>query len=381
LTLATSIMASPLRPLVFWVIVTKIVAQGNGATAVPHYTILEVDARNLVRGTSMATRVMKAIQYDRPGGPEVMKLVTVPIPEPPPGFIRVRNQAVAINFHDINLRRGDEAGGERPLIPGTDFAGVVDALGDGVEHLAVGDRVLCIGTSGAYAEYSLGFSAIAVKIPDSLSFEQAASCPVAGLTAYFLTHQVCRVTSETVVVSHAAAGSVGCFLGGLLRQIGAVGIGLVSSEEKAEVAKRAGHREIINYRREDPVARVRELSGGRGADVVYDSVAGPTFQRSVEMAAVDGTIVLFGHAAGDPPMEAIQYWLRSSRNIGLRTYFLGATIQAHMDQIPKAYAVLFDGLLSGAITLPIEKVPLSEAARAHARIESQQTFGKVVLVP
>jgi NADPH:quinone reductase len=327
------------------------------------------------------TKTMKAIQYARLGGPDVMHSVEVPVPEPPPGFVRVRNRAVAVNFHDINTRRGDEPDVALPLVPGTDFAGVVDALGEGVEHLKPGDRVLCINTGGAYAEYSLAFSPMAVPIPDGLSFEQAACCPVAGLTAYFLARQVCRVTRATVVVTHAAAGSVGCFLGGLLRQTGATSIGLVSSDEKAAVAERAGHAHCINYRRADPVARVRELTGGRGADVVYDSVAGPHFQRSVDMTAVDGTIVLFGHAAGDPPMEAITYWLRSSRNIGLRTYFLGATIQAHMEQIPLAYSALFEGLMSGAIALPIETMPLADAARAHAKIEGQQTMGKVILIP
>jgi NADPH2:quinone reductase len=140
---------------------------------------------------------------------------------------------------------------------------------------------------------------IAVPIPERLTFEQAASCPVAGLTAYFLAKQVCLVTRETTVVTHAAAGAVGCFLGGLLRQIGATGIGLVSSDEKAEIANRAGHTHVINYRREDAVARVRALTGGDGAGVVYDSVAGPNFRRSVDMTAVDGTIVLFGHAGSD----------------------------------------------------------------------------------
>ncbi len=326
-------------------------------------------------------KTMQAIQYEQLGGPEVLRVVTLPVPEPPPGFVRVRNHAVAINFHDINTRRGDEPDVALPIIPGTDFAGVVDALGEGVEHLQLGDRVLCISTDGGYAEYSLAFSVIAVPIPAGVSFEQAASCPVAGLTAHFLARQVCVLTPQTTVVTHAAAGSVGCFLGGIVRQIGATSIGLVSSDEKAAVAKRAGHTHVVNYRREDAVARVRELTGGGGADVVYDSVAGPHFRRSVDMTAVDGTIVLFGHAAGDPPPEAITYCLRSGRNIALRSYFLGATIQAHMEQIPGAYSALFEGLTSGAITLPIERMPLREAAAAHTRIESQQTVGKVILIP
>ncbi len=324
---------------------------------------------------------MRAIHMTRIGGPEVLQLVDVPEPEPLPGFVRLRNRAIAINFHDINTRRGDEPDVPLPVIPGSDFAGVVDAVGDGVDHIRTGDRILGINVNGAYAEKTLVMAALAVPIPDGLSFELAAACPVAGLTAYFLTHQVVSVGRQTTAVAHAAAGSVGCFMGGLLKKIGATSIGLVSSPAKAEIARRAGYTHTIDYRQEDPVARLQALTGGRGADVVYDSVAGPHFGRSFDMAAVDGTVVLFGHAAGDPPPESLQSWLRSSRNLGLRTYFLGATIQAHLEQIPDAYRQLFSALMSGEIYLPIETVPLADAARAQARIESQQTVGKVILVP
>jgi NADPH2:quinone reductase len=324
---------------------------------------------------------MKAVQMTAIGGPEVLRVVDVPEPQPGPGFVRIRNRAIAVNFHDINTRRGDEPDVQLPMIPGSDVAGVVDAVGEGVEHLTPGDRILGINMGGAYAEATLVMSPLAVPIPDGLSFELAAACPVAGLTAYFMTHQVETIRRSDTVVVHAAAGSVGCFMGGLLRQLGATSIGLVSSDAKAEVARRAGYTHVVNYRAEDAVARVQALTGGDGARVVYDSVAGPHFQRSIDMTALDGTVVLFGHAAGDPPAEALTYWLRSGRNIALRTYFLGATIQAHLGDIPGAYTHLFDALLSGAIQLPIETMPLADAARAHARIEQQQTVGKVILVP
>ena len=324
---------------------------------------------------------MKAVQMTRIGGPEVLQVVDVPEPQPGPGFVRIRNRAIAINFHDINTRRGDEPDVELPMIMGSDFAGVIDAIGEGVDGLKVGDRILGINMGGAYAEATLVMAPLAIPIPAGLSFELAAACPVAGLTAYFMTHQIVGVTATMTVVVHAAAGSVGCFMGGLLRQIGATSIGLVSSDAKAEVARRAGYTHVVNYRREDAVARVRALTGGDGAHVVYDSVAGPHFQRSFDMTAVDGTVVLFGHAAGDPPPQSLTYWLRSGRNIALRTYFLGTTIQTHMPQIPNAYACLFEGLMSGAIQLPIETMPLVDAAKAHARIEQQQTVGKVILVP
>ncbi len=324
---------------------------------------------------------MKAVQMTRIGGPEVLQVSDVPVPEPGAGFVRVRNRAIAVNFHDINTRRGDEPDVEVPTVLGSDFAGYVDAVGEGVEHIRVGDRLLGINPGGAYAEASLVMAALSVPVPERLSFEQAAACPVAGLTAYFLTHAVVPVQRGTTVAVYAAAGSVGCFMGGLLRGLGAISIGLVSSEAKADVARRAGYTHTVNYRVEDSVARVLALSGGNGADVVYDSVAGPHFRRSFDMTAADGTVVLFGHAAGDPPPETLHYWLRSRRNIALRPYFLGTTIQGHLDWVPAAYARLFEGLMSGSIHMPIETMRLDEAARAHGRIERQETIGKVILVP
>jgi NADPH2:quinone reductase len=324
---------------------------------------------------------MRAIHVTAAGGPEVLKLVDVPEPEPGPGELRVRNRAIAINFHDIQSRRHGEVGLTHPFVPGTDFAGIVDAIGDGVAGFAVGDRVLGIQVHGAYAEKTVVPALIATRIPDEVSFEQAASCPVAGLTAYFLTRDN-GVREGTAVVAHAAAGSVGCFLGALLRDAGALSIGLVSSDEKADTARQAGYRHAVNYRREDIVARVRELTGGRGADLVLDSVAGPGTARTFEMLRPGGTAVLFGRAAGDPPPAAIlETFLGASRNLGLRTYFLGTTIATELPHIPEAWAALFDLFRRGAIHLPIERLPLAEAGRAQARIEAQQTTGKLILVP
>lgn len=324
---------------------------------------------------------MKAIHVTARGGPEVMRVVDVPEPEAGPGMLKIRNHAVAINFHDVQSRRHGEAGLEHPYVPGTDFAGTVDAIGDGVTGFATGDRVLGINLSGAYAEKAVVPAFLATRIPDGVSFAEAASCPVAGLTAFFLTEDN-GVRAGTAVVAHAAAGSVGCFLGALLRERGALSIGLVSSAAKQEVARGAGFRHAIDYRTEDALARVRELTGGQGADLVLDSVAGPQMARSFEMLRPGGTVVLFGHAAGDPPPAAIlETFLASGRNLGLRTYFLGTTLANELPRIPGAYAALFDLFRRGAITLPIERVPLAAAADAHARIEGQRTVGKVILEP
>lgn len=324
---------------------------------------------------------MQAIQVSALGGPEVLVATELPDPVPGPGQVRVRNRAIAINFHDVGARRHGEPGLDVPFIPGSDFAGEIDAVGPGVEGFRVGERVVCIHFHGAYAEKSLALVPLVTRLPDGVSFEQAASCPVAGLTAHFLLSDL-RVTARTNVVGHAAAGSVGCFLGGLTREIGANAIGLVSSPEKAEIARRAGWKHVVDYRREDVVARVQELTAGRGADVVYDAVAGPAFARSFEMCAPEGTVVLFGRAAGDPPDDAVlQTFLRGSRNLGLRTYFLGTTLMHRLGELPAAWARLFAAFREGRLQLPIELVPLSRVADAHARLESGRTVGKLVLVP
>jgi NADPH2:quinone reductase len=325
--------------------------------------------------------LMKAIHVTAVGGPEVLKTVEVPEPEVAPGTLRVRNRAVGINFHDVQSRRRGVRGQKYPFIPGTDFAGEVEAIGEGVEGFATGDRVLGVSMAGAYAEKSVVPAVLATAIPDHISYEQAAACPLSGLTACFMIRDH-GVGETTNVVVHAAAGSVGCFMGGLLAQRRAPSIGLVSTEVKAEVARRAGYLHVINYRREDPVERVRQLTASAGADVVYDSVAGPGFARSFEMCRAGGTVVVFGRAGGDPPRGVLdEAFLGAARNLGLRTYFLGTTLfsdpQSHRD----AYATLFDGLASGAIYLPIEALPLEAVADAHARIEAQQTVGKLILLP
>jgi NADPH2:quinone reductase len=324
---------------------------------------------------------MKAIHVTGCGGPEVLKLVEVPEPAPQAGSLRIRNRAIAINFHDIQTRRHGEAGLTPPFVPGSDFAGTVDAVGPGVPQFRAGDRVLGIHLHGAYAEKSIALAALTVKLPDTVSFEQAAACPVAGLTAYFLVHDL-QIPKGSWVLVHAAAGSVGCFLGGLLRAQGATAIGLVSSPQKARTAHACGYPHTIDYRREDVGSRVREITGGRGVDVVYDSVAGPQFARSFEVCAPEATVVLFGSAAGEPPLEAlVTGFLASRRNLGLRTYFLGTTIAHRLAEIPSAYSTLFEGLAGGALRVPIETLPLAEAAAAQARIERQETVGKLVLVP
>lgn len=324
---------------------------------------------------------MKAIHVTKVGGPEVMEQVDIPVPTAGPGMVLLKNEVIAINFHDINARRFGEPGLELPYIPGCDFAGVVEAVGEGVTDFAPGDRVLGTGGHGAYAEYTNVAAQIAMPIPDDISFEQAVCCPVAGLTAHFLLVDN-HTDSHSTVVATAAAGSVGCFLGGLMRKMGAHSIGLVSTEKKKEVALKAGWDEVIIYTEEDPIEGVSSRTDGKGADLMLDAVAGPDFGNCFNMVRVGGTVVLYGVAAGAFPPESINtHFLGAMRNLGMRTFFLGTTMVAELERIRPAYEELFTGWRAGDFYMPMENVPLADAADAHTRIESQQTMGKVLLIP
>ena len=323
---------------------------------------------------------MKMVQMTAVGGPEVLKLVEAPEPKPGPGEIRVANQAIAINFHEINERRGQGTTPGLPAPMGSDFAGPIDALGEGVEALKVGDRVVAMAMRGAYAEKTCTPAALAFPIPDGVTTEQAASCPVAGLTAYFLLYDN-HAGPDTTVVAHAGAGSVGCFVAGVAKRVGCTTIGLVSTDEKVEIAKKAGYTHVVVYRKEDPVAAIERLTNGRGADLVLDSVGGPDFEKSYDMCGVEGTVVLFGHAAGDPTPEALLSFQGKGKNLGLRVFFLPTTMFARMPALATAYQELFAGFQSGDIYLPIDRMPLAEVREAHRRIEAQETVGKVILQP
>jgi NADPH2:quinone reductase len=323
---------------------------------------------------------MKMVQMTAVGGPEVLRLVEVEEPKPGPGEIRVANQAIAINFHEINERRGQGTTPGLPAPMGSDFAGPIDAVGEGVDALKVGDCVVGMAMRGAYAEKTCTPAALAFPIPEGVTTEQAASCPVAGLTAYFLLYDN-HVGPDSTVVAHAGAGSVGCFVAGLAKRIGCTTIGLVSTDEKAEIAKKAGYTHLVVYRKEDPVAAIERLTSGRGADLVLDSVGGPDFERSYDMCGVEGTVVLFGHAAGDPTPEALLAFQDKGKNLGLRVFFLPTTMFARMSALASAYQELFAGFQSGDIYLPIDRMPLAEVREAHRRIEAQETVGKVILQP
>jgi NADPH2:quinone reductase len=322
---------------------------------------------------------MRAVVVRAHGGPEVLELATVPVPPTGPGEVRVAVRSIGLNFRDVHQRRVGGADVTLPLTPGSDFAGEVVETGAGVETVHVGDRVFGVTLGGAYAEQVVAPAATVLPLPAGVDFDQAASLPVAGLSASFLLTTGGVAKGQTAVV-WAAAGGLGCFLGGLLAMAGVRSIGMTSSDEKAAVARAAGHDDIVNYRQVDPVDAVHQLTEGRGADVVFDSVAGPDFGRSFRMLRNEGTVVLCGRAAGEPDLGLIAGALVGGRrNLALREFYLATHIFDHLDEMPTRLQQLADGLCDGTIHVPITAFALDDVAQAHELLESGRSTGKLVL--
>jgi NADPH2:quinone reductase len=328
----------------------------------------------------------RAMIVRTPGGPEVLEPADVPLRAPGPGEVRVAVRSIAVNFRDVHQRRGSTPGATLPLVPGSDFAGDVVSVGDGVDATRVGARVFGAVADGAYAADVVLPAAMALPLPDDVDYDTGAIVPVAGLSASFLVTGAGADLDEggesATAVTYAAAGGLGCLLGGLLAARGVRSIGLTSTQAKAEVARRAGHAEVILYPDVDPVQAVMDLTGGRGADVVFDSVGGPAFARSFRMLRNEGTVVLCGRAAGDPDLGAAYVdFVEARRNLGMREFFLMTSIADHFAEVPVRAAELVAALRSGAVRVPITAFPLGEVARAHQLVESGATVGKVVLRP
>jgi NADPH2:quinone reductase len=325
--------------------------------------------------------MMRAVTVERTGDTITTSVQDVPTPACTPGTVRVGVRAIGVNFRDVHeADDGPEAGKDRGVL-GTDFAGEVLEVGEGVTEVAVGDRVFGAVVEGAYAEEVLTIPAMLFSIPDEWSFATAAALPVSGLTASFALTDL-HVTSGDTVVSYAAAGGLGCALGAVLSDAGVRSIGLVSSSEKAEIALAAGHAEVINYRQEDPVEAVRRLTGGVGAAGVVDSVCGPNFGQSFRMLRDGGTVLLCGHSAGDAPESAFREdFLGSRRNLALREFYLVTHVFGSFGEMPDRMGHLVALTSSGKLNLPIESVGLDEFAHAHDRLRAGVSVGKFVLVP
>lgn len=320
---------------------------------------------------------MKAIRVERPGGPEVLKLQDVPLPEPGPGQARVRIHHIGVNYIDIYHRTGLYPL-DLPFTPGSEAAGVVDAVGEGVTEVKVGDRVAYAMHRGSYAEYAVVPAWILAPLPDEISFETAAAVMLQGLTAHYLTHSTFPIQPGHKVLVHAAAGGVGLLLVQMAKARGATVFGTVSTQAKAELAKAAGADEVILYTQEDFAEAIQTITGGEGLDCVYDSVGKDTFEKSLKCLRPRGYLVLFGQSSGPVPPVDLQI-LNSHGSLYVTRPSLAHYILDREELLQRTND-LFTWIKEKRLDVRIDSTfPLAQAAEAHKRLESRASSGKILL--
>ena len=323
----------------------------------------------------------KAMIIHDTGGPEVLSWEDYDPGEPGPGEALIRHEAVGLNFIDVYHRTGLYPLPELPHAPGMEGAGVVEQIGEGVDEVAVGDRVAYAGLPpGAYAEVRCMPAHRLVKLPESIPTRQAAAMMLQGMTARYLLRGCFRVESGDTILIQAAAGGVGLIVCQWADHLGATVIGTVGSAEKAELAKAHGCHHPIQYDTEDFAERVREITDGRGVDVVYDSVGRATFDRSLDCLRPLGMMVTFGQASGPvPPFEIANLAAKGSLFLTRPTLM---TYTAAREDLLAHARDLFDVVAGGAVKIEVNQTyPLAEAARAHRDLEARKTTGSTVLLP
>jgi len=322
---------------------------------------------------------MKAIQVARVGGPEVLEVVDLPVPEPKSDEALVETKAVGVNFIDIYLREGRYPA-PLPFVNGQEAAGVVSAIGSDVKNVQPGDRVAYTGVLGAYAEYAAVQSDRLVQIPAELDFNQAAAVLLQGMTAHYLSHSTYRLKQGDTALVQAAAGGVGLLLVQIAKNIGVRVIGTVGSEAKAKLARDAGADEVVNYTEQDFESETLRLTGGRGVDVVYDGVGKSTFAKDLNVLRPRGYLVLFGGASGPvPPFDPIILSQKGSLFLTRPTL---AHYTAAREELEWRAGDVFQMITTGKLKLRIHGTyPLSEASSAHRDLEGRKTTGKILLLP
>jgi NADPH2:quinone reductase len=320
---------------------------------------------------------MKAIHVAETGGPENMKLVDVPAPQPGPKQALVRVHAVGVNFIDVYFRIGLYKA-DRPVTLGSEAAGTVEAVGSEVTEVAPGDRVAYAMTRGSYAEYAVVPAGQLVKIPGHVSFEQAAAAMLQGMTAHYLTHSTYPLKQGESCLVHAAAGGAGGLTVQMAKMLGARVFGTVGSEEKARIAREHGADEVIIYTQQDFEAEVKRATGGRGVDVVYDSVGKSTFEKSLNCLRPRGLMALFGQSSGPvPPFDPTI--LNGKGSLFLTRPSLAHYLLSRDELLWRAGDVL-NWVSTGKLKLHIFRTyPLAEAAQAHRDLEGRKTIGKLLL--
>ncbi len=322
----------------------------------------------------------KAIRIQKTGGPEVMEYVDVDLPAPGPGEALIRQMACGLNFIDVYFRTGLYA---QPLPAGLGMegAGVVEAVGAGVSHIQPGDRVAYAGRPcGAYAEARVLPAAILVKLPEAIGFETAAAMMLQGLTVQYLFRRTFRLQGGETILFHAAAGGVGLIACQWARALGVTMIGTVGSDEKAELAKANGCVHTINYNKENFVERVKEITGGQGVPVVYDSIGKDTFTGSLDCLSPLGMMVSYGSASGPvPPFSLNELASRGSLFITRPSVF---SYTAKRDDLEMMAGELFGMVESGKIKIDVnQRYALKDVAQAHGDLESRKTTGSTILIP
>jgi NADPH2:quinone reductase len=322
---------------------------------------------------------MKAIRFHQIGGPDVMRWEDVPLGEPGAGQVRIRHTAVALNFRDLLVRRGQHAVKSLPSGLGTESAGVIDAVGPGVTEFSVGERVATVCRPDcAYAEARIAPAARVVKLPSGIDERTAASMMVRGMTARYLLHATYQVKQGDIILIHAAAGGVGLILSQWAKHLGATVIGTVGSDDKAAIARAHGCDHVLRY--DDFAAQVREITGGKGVPVAYDSVGKATFEGSLQSLRPRGVLASFGESSGDPPPVTA----RQLGNMGSLFVTHPSLIDytATREELLETANDLFAMVGSGKIRIEINhSYPLRDAAQAHRDVEARKTTGSVVLIP
>ncbi len=325
------------------------------------------------------TRALAAVVHAY-GGPEVISIETITLPAPRPNEARVRHTAIGVNFVDTYQRSGLYKSA-LPLVLGVEAAGVVEAIGSDVTHVLVGDRVAYASAGpGAYAEARNASADRLVRLPDEISDEVAAAAMLKGMTAEYLLRRTHAVKAGETVLFHAAAGGVGLIACQWLAHLGATTIATVGSEEKGTLARAHGAHHTILYRQEDFVARVREITGGRGVPVAYDSVGKDTFHRTLDCLSPRGLAVSYGNASGPPaPVDLLTLSAKGSLYVTRPTL---ATYAQKTEDHDACVAALFDVIVRGIVKVEAnQRFPLREAAAAHRALEARETTGSTLLIP
>jgi len=325
--------------------------------------------------------MVAAVRVHKVGGPEVLTYEQIDVAAPGPGQLRVKQHACGVNFIDIYFRIGlYPAPGGLPFVAGNEAAGEVVEVGSGVSEFKRGDRVAYVNGPACYTEERLVPADRAVKLPDNISYEQAAGMMLKGMTVEYLLRRTFKVDKGMTVLMHAAAGGVGLILCQWANHLGAKVIGTVGSKEKAELARANGCHDTILYREEDFVARVKEITGGKLCDVVYDSVGKDTFPASLDCIRPLGMFVSFGSSSG--PIKAFDINLLQFKGSLFATRPTLNTYAAKREDLLAIANDLFAVVGSGAVKIPVnQKYALRDAAKAHRDLESRATTGSSILVP